>query len=190
MSAKVYVGGLSWDTTDSSLRSRFEEFGEVVSAVVIMDRETGRSKGFGFVEYSDPKGANGAVEGLRDQELDGRTIRVDIANARPPRDGGGGGGFRGGDRPYGGGGGDRGGRREYGGGGERSAYRGGGERREYGGDRGGDRREYGGDRGGDRRDYGDRKSYNKPYDRPSGDRAAGERPSGDRAAGERKNYDN
>nr|KAJ3409841.1 hypothetical protein HK105_003038 [Polyrhizophydium stewartii] len=161
--SKVFVGGLSFSTTEDGLRRRFEEFGEVVSAIVIMDRETGRSKGFGFVEYTDPKSAESAVEAMKaGEELDGRTIRVDIANARPPR---GEGGFRSGGGGYGGGG-DRfgGSRREFGGGdrgGDRGGYR------SY--DRGSDDRSY--DR--DRRDYGssgrDRRE-SKPYDRPSGDR--------------------
>lgn len=82
---KVFVGGLAWATNDDSLRARFEEFGEILSATVISDRETGRSRGFGFVEFADLKDAEAAVSGMRDQELDGRSIRVDLANDRPPR---------------------------------------------------------------------------------------------------------
>jgi RNA recognition motif-containing protein len=64
---KLFIGGLSWGTTDETLRERFTEFGEVLSATVIMDRESGRSRGFGFVEYAEMKDAEAAVEGMRDQ---------------------------------------------------------------------------------------------------------------------------
>jgi cold-inducible RNA-binding protein len=82
---KLFCGGLSFDTTDNTLRDRFSEFGDVLSAIVILDRESGRSKGFGFVEFAETKDAEKAMDGMRDQELDGRTIRVDMANERPPR---------------------------------------------------------------------------------------------------------
>ena len=114
MSNKLFVGGLAWATDDNSLRNAFEEYGEVTEAKVILDRETGRSRGFGFVTFADSSSATSAVEGMNNQELDGRTIRVDVAQerSRGPR-GGGGGGHRGGGGGYGGGG----GRGGYGGGG-------------------------------------------------------------------------
>ncbi|KAI8924580.1 hypothetical protein BC831DRAFT_454235 [Entophlyctis helioformis] len=165
-SSKVFCGGLSWSTTDDSLRARFEEYGRVISASVILDRETGRSKGFGFVEFEEPKDAESAVEGMKDQDLDGRTIRVDLASGTR-REGGGGGfrGGRGGGRDYGSGrdfggdrGGDRGPRRDYG---DRERSSGGGRRDYDSGSRGGgERRSYGGD---------DRRSASKPYDRPPRD---------------------
>ncbi|KAI9017440.1 hypothetical protein BC832DRAFT_519473, partial [Gaertneriomyces semiglobifer] len=80
---KVFVGGLAWETTNDSLRSAFEKYGEVTDAYVIQDRDTGRSRGFGFVTFADEQNAKDAVEGLKDFELDGRPIRVDIANDRP-----------------------------------------------------------------------------------------------------------
>ncbi|MBV71136.1 MAG: RNA-binding protein [Myxococcales bacterium] len=92
MSSKVFVGGLAWATTDDSLRTAFEGCGEVVEAKVITDRESGRSRGFGFVTYTDEEGAQAAVDQLSNSELDGRTIRVDLA--REQRGGGGGGGGR------------------------------------------------------------------------------------------------
>jgi RNA recognition motif-containing protein len=115
MAKKLFVGGLSWGTTDQSLRQAFEAFGEVTEARVITDRETGRSRGFGFVSFGDDTQAEEAVRGMDGQELDGRTIRVNEAQDKPPGDrgprpGGGGG--------YGGGGGGRSG----GGGGGRDRY--------------------------------------------------------------------
>lgn len=112
MSQKVFVGGLSWDTDNDSLRSAFEAFGEVSEATVVLDRDTGRSRGFGFVSYKDPEAAKNAIAEMDGRDLDGRSIRVNEANDRPPRGGGGGGG---GGR--GGGGGGRGGRGGGGGGG-------------------------------------------------------------------------
>ena len=136
MSKKIFVGGLAWATTDEGLRTACEEFGTVTDAKVITDRDSGRSRGFGFVTFTTEEEAQAALEGLQNTELDGRTIRVDSAQERPQRGPrGGGGGYRGG---RGGGGGGRGG---YRGGGDRGGYRGGG------GDRGG----YG---GGDRGSYG------------------------------------
>jgi RNA recognition motif-containing protein len=79
MSSKLFVGGLAWATTEESLREAFEGCGDVVEAKVITDRETGRSRGFGFVTFADEQQAQAAVEQLSDTELDGRTIRVDIA---------------------------------------------------------------------------------------------------------------
>ena len=101
MSNKLFCGGLAWATTDDSLRSAFAQYGDVTDAKVIMDRETGRSRGFGFVTFSDPSAAQTARDAMDGQDLDGRTLRVDMAQERS-RGGGGGGGGRGG---YGGGGG-------------------------------------------------------------------------------------
>ncbi len=92
MSKKLFVGGLSWDTDDSGLRTAFEEHGPVVEAKVITDRETGRSRGFGFVTYQHGEDAQSALEAMNGVELDGRTLRVDTANERPRGGGGGGGG--------------------------------------------------------------------------------------------------
>ena len=94
MSKKLFVGGLSWDTDDHSLRGAFEQFGEVAEAKVIADRETGRSRGFGFVTFSDDGSATTAMEQMDGVELDGRNINVNEAQDR--RGGGGGGGGRGG----------------------------------------------------------------------------------------------
>ena len=93
---KLYVGNLAWATTDEDLKQLFSEFGAVASAVVITDRESGRSRGFGFVELED--GADQAIEALNGQEHNGRPLRVNEAQSRG---GGGGGGRRGGgDRPF------------------------------------------------------------------------------------------
>lgn len=117
MSKKLFVGGLAWGTTDQGLQEAFENYGEVLEAKVITDRETGRSRGFGFVTFADGQAADDAIAGMDGRELDGRTINVNEARERAPRGGGGGGGggFRGG---RGGGGGGRGGRRGGGGGGD------------------------------------------------------------------------
>lgn len=101
MSQKLFVGGLSWDTNDDSLRGAFESFGEVTDASVVLDRETGRSRGFGFVSFTDPKAAETAIAEMDGRDLDGRAVRVNAANERPARGGGGG------DRRHGGGGRDR-----------------------------------------------------------------------------------
>ena len=93
---KLYVGNLPWRTTDAELEDIFAAHGTVQSAVVITDRETGRSRGFGFVEMDD-NGATAAIDALDGFEIGGRALRVNEANDRPRRDGGGGGG-RGGDR--------------------------------------------------------------------------------------------
>jgi RNA recognition motif-containing protein len=98
MSKKLFVGSLSWGTNDEALRDAFAAHGQVSEAVVISDRDTGRSRGFGFVTFEDDEAADKAIAALNGTELDGRTIRVDVAQAKR-RDGGGGGG-RGG---YGGG---------------------------------------------------------------------------------------
>jgi RNA recognition motif-containing protein len=97
---KLYVGNLSYGTTDSDLQTMFEEFGSVESAQVIMDRETGRSKGFGFVEMGSQQEAEAAIKGLNGQEVDGRALTVNEAKPREDRGGRSGGGGRGG---YGGG---------------------------------------------------------------------------------------
>ncbi|GAB3672055.1 RNA recognition motif domain-containing protein [Salinisphaera aquimarina] len=78
----IYVGNLSWNTGDDELLSAFEGFGEVSSAKVIMDRETGRSRGFGFVEMPDDSAAKAAIDGMNNKDLDGRTLRVNEARPR------------------------------------------------------------------------------------------------------------
>lgn len=128
MSKKLFVGGLAWATDDEGLRAAFEQFGPVSDAKVIYDRDSGRSRGFGFVTFDDDAAADEAMAQMNDQELDGRRIRVNEAQER--RRGGGGGG-RGG---FGGGGGGRGG---YGGGGGGGYGGGGGGRGGYGGGGGG-----------------------------------------------------
>ncbi|NOY80712.1 MAG: RNA-binding protein [Kiritimatiellaeota bacterium] len=96
---KVFVGNLSWGTTDDSLRTAFEQFGEVIEAKVITERDTGRSRGFGFVTFANDEDAQTAMDQMNGADLDGRPLRVNEANDRPRRDGGGGG------RSFGGGGG-------------------------------------------------------------------------------------
>jgi len=123
---KIYVGGLPYQTDDEQLTQIFSTYGEVTSAKIITDRDTGRSKGFGFVEMSDNEAAKRAIAELHQAELGGRTITVNEARPLEPRSGGGGGGRGGygggGDRRGGGGGGGgygRGGGGGYGGGGGR-----------------------------------------------------------------------
>lgn len=94
MNNKLFVGGLSWNTTSEELQKAFEAFGDVSEAKVITDRETGRSRGFGFVTFQDGSQAAAAIEQLDGSTLDGRTIRVNEANERPRQDRGGGGGGR------------------------------------------------------------------------------------------------
>ncbi|MCI5081821.1 MAG: RNA-binding protein [Saprospiraceae bacterium] len=122
----IFVAKLSFDTQESDLQYAFEEFGAVDSVKIIMDKFTGRSKGYGFVEMPDDDEAQNAIDNLNDSDLDGRTIVVKKAEPRERRDNrGGGGGFRGG----GGGGGYRGGGGGggyRGGGGGGGGYRGGG----------------------------------------------------------------
>lgn len=103
MSKNLYVGNLSFNTTADELREVFGRYGTVTSASVVTDRETGRSRGFGFVEMSD--GGDAAIQGLNGSDLGGRPLTVNEARPREDRRGGGGGGGRGG---YGGGGGGRG----------------------------------------------------------------------------------
>jgi RNA recognition motif-containing protein len=133
MNAKMYVGNLSYDTTDSDIRELFEAHGEVADVFIVKDRESGRPRGFAFVTMGSPEEMNAAIEGLNGEEFLGRALTINEARPREERpQGGGGGGGRGG---YGGGG-----------GGGRGGYnRGGGG----GGGRGGDRGGRGGyDRGG------------------------------------------
>ncbi len=121
--ARLYVGNLSYGTTKETLEKTFGEHGEVVSVNIITDRQTGRPKGFGFVEMSTPEEAEAAKEALNGTDLDGRTINVDNAREQEQRKPGGYGGGRGGyGGGYGGGGGG------YGGGGYGGGGQGGGSR--------------------------------------------------------------
>ena len=142
MGNKLYVGNLPYSVRDEDLQQSFGQFGAVTSAKVMMERETGRSKGFGFVEMASDAEAQAAITGMNGQPLGGRSVVVNEARpmeARPPRSGGGfgGGGDRSGGGGYGGGGG---GDRSGGGGG----YGGGGGRSGGGGGDGGFRSPYGG----------------------------------------------
>ena len=126
MGKKLYVGNLAYSVRDNDLEQAFGEFGSIVSAKVMMERDTGRSKGFGFVEMGTDAEALAAVEAMNGHSLQGRALTVNEARpmeARPPRTGGGGG--------YGGGGGGGGG--GYGGGGGGGGYGGGGGGRSGGG---------------------------------------------------------
>ncbi|WAQ87588.1 hypothetical protein PtA15_8A492 [Puccinia triticina] len=127
---KLFVGNLAWSTDSESLRSAFGQYGEVLDAIVMQDRETGRSRGFGFITFKDQANADAAIEALNGQAVEGREIRVNYANTQT---GGGGGGRQGGGGYRGGGG----------GGGYNSGYGGGG----YGGDQGGQGGGYGGNSG-------------------------------------------
>jgi cold-inducible RNA-binding protein len=100
---RLYVGNLAYSVTNESLEALFAQFGAVKSAQVIMDRDTGRSKGFGFVEMADDAAAKDAIQALNETQHDGRPLTVNEARPREERGGGGGGGGRG----YGGGGGGR-----------------------------------------------------------------------------------
>jgi RNA recognition motif-containing protein len=98
MAKKLYVGGIAYSTTEQSLRDAFAQAGEITSAVIITDKMSGRSKGFGFVEFAVDGDAEKAIEMWNGKELDGRTLTVNEARpmeARPPRRGGFGGGNRG-----------------------------------------------------------------------------------------------
>jgi cold-inducible RNA-binding protein len=112
MSAKLFVGNLSFKITENDLQDAFAAHGTVVEANLMMDRVSGRPRGFGFVTMSTPEEAQKAIDALNGKELDGRALTVNIARPREERSGGGGGGRR----EFGGGGGG-GGRRDYGGGG-------------------------------------------------------------------------
>ncbi|MBA0831264.1 hypothetical protein Goarm_015742, partial [Gossypium armourianum] len=115
-SSKLFVGGISFQTDDQSLREAFSKYGEVIDARIIMDRETGRSRGFGFVTYTSSEDASSALQALDGQVLHGRQVRVNYANERPPRNFGGG-GFNSGNVGYGNtGGSSYGGQGSYGGG--------------------------------------------------------------------------
>jgi RNA recognition motif-containing protein len=129
MATNIYVGNLPWATTTDDLYAMFQQYGQVTRAQVVTDRETGRSRGFGFVEMPNEAEAQAAIAALNNQPMNGRPLTVNVAK---PREGGGGGGGG-----YGGGGGGRGPR--GGGGGGRGGYGGG-----YGGGGGG----YGGGGGG------------------------------------------
>ena len=135
MGNKLYVGNLAYSVADSDLQQAFGEYGTVTSAKVMMDRESGRSKGFGFVEMGDDAQAQAAISGMNGQPFGGRNVVVNEARpmeARPPRTGGGG---------YEGGGGRSGGGGGYGGGGGGGGGSDGGFRSPYGnGPRGGGRR--------------------------------------------------
>jgi len=140
--SKLFIGGLAWHTDENALRQKFEEFGAVEEAVVVKDRDTGRSRGFGFVRYGSDADAEAAITAMNNIEFDGRTIRVDKASERGSGGGGGGGGFGGGrggggygrgGGGYGGGGGGYGGGDRQGGGGGYGGQQGGG----YGGGQGG-----------------------------------------------------
>jgi RNA recognition motif-containing protein len=133
MATNIYVGNLPWSTTTDELYAMFQQYGSVTRAQVVTDRETGRSRGFGFVEMPNEAEAQAAIAALNNQPMNGRPLTVNVAK---PREGGGGGGGGGGG--YGGGGGGRGGRGGRGGGG---GYGGGGGGGGYSGGYGG-----GGDR--------------------------------------------
>jgi RNA recognition motif-containing protein len=122
MSMKLYVGNLAFATSSQDLQELFATAGTVESASVVEDRETGRSRGFGFVEMSTKEEGAAAISQFNGKEVNGRALNVNEAKPREPRSGGGGGrggfgGGRGGGGGYGGGGGNRGGNGGYGGGG-------------------------------------------------------------------------
>jgi RNA recognition motif-containing protein len=137
MNNKLFVGNLSYNTTENELQDAFAQFGTVLEANLMVDRISGRPRGFGFVTFSTPEEAQKAVEGMNGAQLGGRALTVNIARPREERSGGGGGGGG-----FGGGGGRE--RRGGGGGGYGGGGRGGGGGG-YGGDRG-DRGGYGGGR--------------------------------------------
>ncbi|XWS51228.1 hypothetical protein CRYUN_Cryun12cG0158500 [Craigia yunnanensis] len=146
-SSKLFVGGISYQTDDQSLKEAFSKYGEVIDAIVIMDRETGRSRGFGFVTYTNSEDASSALQALDGQPLHGRQVRVNYAAERPPRNFGGGGGGYG--APGGGfnssyGGGSYGGNGNYGGSNYGGGNYGGGS---YGRDSGSSSGNYGGNVG-------------------------------------------
>lgn len=143
MNNKLFVGNLSFTTTDKDLEAAFSAHGVVTEAVVMLDKFTGRSRGFGFVTMSTPEEANAAAASMNGTAVDGRPLTVNIARPKEDRPPGGGGGFRGGGggggggRGFGGGGGGGGGGFGGGGGGGRDR----GPRRDFGGGGGGGRRE-------------------------------------------------
>ena len=158
MGNKLYVGNLSYNIRDDDLQQAFAQYGTVNSAKVMMDRDTGRSKGFGFVEMGSDPEAQAAINAMNGQALDGRAIVVNEARPREERPGGyrggGGGGYGGGGGGYGGGGGRSGGG-GYGGGGSGGGggYGGGGGGRSGGGGYGGGGGRSGGGGGGGRGGY-------------------------------------
>ena len=154
MGNKLYVGNLPYSVRDGDLEQSFGQFGSVTSAKVMMERDTGRSKGFGFVEMASDAEAQAAISGMNGQPLGGRSLVVNEARPmepRPPRSGGGGG--------FGGGGGGGGGGYGGGGGGYGGGGGGGGGRREGGGGYGGGVGGYGGGGGGRRDGGGGRNEY-------------------------------
>jgi RNA recognition motif-containing protein len=144
MGTRLYVGNLSYRVDNAALEELFGQYGQVASAEVISEHDTGRSKGFGFVEMADDAGAQAAIQALDGKDHQGRALKVNEARPKEDRPRGGGG--------YGGGGGGRGGYGGGGGGGFNRDY----DRGGYGGDRDRDRGGYGGGggRGGDRRGGG------------------------------------
>ena len=129
MNNKLFVGNLAFATTENDLQDAFAAFGTVMEVNLMLDRMTGKSRGFAFVTMSTPEEAQKAIEGMHGKNVGGRDLTVNIARPREERPGGGGGGYRGG------------------GGGGGGGYRGGGDGGGgYRGDRGGERRERGGDR--------------------------------------------
>ena len=152
MGNKLYVGNLPYSVRDEDLQQSFGQFGAVTSAKVMMERDTGRSKGFGFVEMGSDAEAQAAITGMNGQPLGGRSVVVNEARpmeARPPRTGG----FGGGGGGYGGGAGGGGGGYGGGGGGGRSGGSEGGFRSPYGGGGSGGGRSGGGGGGGGRGGY-------------------------------------
>jgi hypothetical protein len=136
MGNKLYVGNLPYSYRDSDMEQAFSQFGTVTSAKVMMERDTGRSKGFGFVEMGSPAEAQAAIEGMNGQQIGGRGLVVNEARPMEPRGPGGGGrsgggGFGGGGGGFGGGGGGFGGGRREGGGGGGGYGGGGGGRDRY-----------------------------------------------------------
>ena len=129
MSKRLFVGNLSWDTQEDDLIAAFEQDGRgVASARIMTDRDTGRSRGFAFVEMNSDSDAQAAIQAMDGVEIDGRAVRVNEAQERQPRAGGGGGGGGGGRGGYGGGGHGGGG---HGGGGHGGGGRGGGRRERW-----------------------------------------------------------
>ena len=163
MNNKLFVGNLSWTTTDGLLQEAFSAYGTVTEATVMMDKFTGKSRGFAFVTMSTAEEAEAAAREMDNKEIDGRPVRVNIARPREERPAGGGGGFRGGGGGGGGGyrggggggaggggyrgGGGGGGGGYRGGGGGGGGYRGGGGGGGYKGGGGGGRSDFGGGEG-------------------------------------------
>ncbi|MCO5560938.1 hypothetical protein L7F22_014558 [Adiantum nelumboides] len=186
---RCFIGGLSWETTDRDLEDAFQPFGNILEAKVVMNRDTGRSKGFGFVTFREAREMQEAIDQMHGMKLGGRPITVDKAQGKTGGNGGGGGGGRGGGG--GGGGGDgcfKCGQSGHwardcpsgGGGGYRGSYNGGRADRDSRSDRygGGGGSRYGGERNGDRYGSSDRGS----------DRYGGGRPSSNRDGGNRDRY--